>query len=115
MARESGQTTSSLVSLFLLQQTRPGAGRQAQNLDEALGIFLVVAIAHGERRQIIGVERVRRMPSSHTDVSLVQRQLDRAGNQLLSVVDESVQGFAQRREPQAEVDQFGILERDLLL
>ncbi len=34
---------------------------------------------------------------------------------LLRVLDERVQGLAQRRKPEAEVDELGVLQSDLLL
>src|ERR1700677_387223 len=114
VSRESGQPPSSLVRLFLLQQTRPGAGRQSQNLDESFGVFLIVAVAHGEGRQIVRVERVRRMPLGYADVALIQRQADGTRDQLLGVVDKGVEGFAQRRKPQAEVNQLSVFETNLL-
>src|SRR4029077_2603017 len=47
--------------------------------------------------------------------AFVKRKRDRAGQIQLRGFDEGVQSFAQRREPQAEINQLGILERDVLL
>src|SRR5258708_14987188 len=56
-----------------------------------------------------------RFAADHVDVAFVERQRDRAGQILLRGFYEGVQSFAQRREPQAKVNEFGILERDVLL
>src|ERR1035437_8732381 len=114
--RESGRTTSSLHGLLLPgEQMRLGARGQGKNADEALGVLLVVAVAHGERRQLLGVEREGTGAPGDADVALVERELDRAGHVLLGLQDKAVECLAQRREPQSVVDQVGVLEGDALL
>src|SRR5260370_26671466 len=74
-----------------------------------------MACAHGEWGKVGRVERVIRFAAEHADVAFVERQRDQAGQILLRGFYEGVQSFAQRREPQAKVNEFGILERDVLL
>src|ERR1035441_4272020 len=85
--------------------------RQSQNTDEAFGIFLIITRAHGERRKIGAVERIRRLSADNAHVALVKRERSRTGKILLRGLDKSVERLAQRREPQAEVNQFRIFQR----
>ena len=96
-------------------KTGARARRQTQNADESFRIFLVVAVAHGEGREIGAVKRILGLAADHRHVALVERERGRAGDVLLRVVDECVERFAQRREPQAEIDQLGILQPNVLL
>src|SRR5208337_348458 len=89
--------------------------RQAENANESRRIFLIVAVAHGERREIGAVERMFRLATEHRDIPLVERKRDAARHFLLGAFDESIEGLAQRREPQAEVNQFGVFQADVLL
>src|ERR1035441_3234123 len=89
--------------------------RQSQNTDEAFGIFLIITRAHGERRKIGAVERIRRLSADNAHVALVKRERSRTGKILLRGLDKSVERLAQRREPQAEVNQFRIFQRNVLL
>src|SRR5208282_986315 len=83
---------------------------QSQNANEPFRIFLIIACAHGEGREVGAVERVFRLAAYDPDVAFVERQRDRAGNILLRGFYERVESFTQRREPQAEVNEFSILE-----
>src|ERR1035441_10290383 len=89
--------------------------RQSQNTDEAFGIFLIITRAHGERRKIGAVERIRRLSADHAHVAFIERERNRAAKILLRGFDESVERLPQRREPQAKVNQFRIFQRDVLL
>src|SRR5262249_17408685 len=119
-----GPTTSSLRRLLranarmlgtALAQLRPGASRQAKNTDEAGSVLLVVARAHGERREIGAIERKFGLAAGDVHVALVQLEGDLARHLFLGLIYESVERLAQRREPQSVVHEFGILERNLLL
>src|SRR5437763_7557051 len=50
------------------------AGGQTQNADEALRIFLIVACAHGERREVGAVERIFGLPTYYAYVAFVERK-----------------------------------------
>ena len=84
---------------------RPHLDRQPDQVDEAQRVLLVVAGAHGEAGDIERVERIRRLAADRLDVAFVQPQRDLAGGRLADLLEERVQRFAQRREPQAVVDQ----------
>src|SRR5689334_25381171 len=66
VARETGLTTSSLGDLLhfgmLLFELRQRTGRQAQNADEPFSILLVVAVTHGEGREVCAIERMVCVP-----------------------------------------------------
>src|SRR5213593_4624132 len=68
-AGESARPTSSFLNL------RAGAGartrRQAQNANEAFCILLVIAVAHGERRQVGAIQRVLSFTADDRNVSFV--------------------------------------------
>src|ERR1039457_6742194 len=90
------------------------AGGQSQDADEALGVLLIVARAHGEGGQVGAIERVIRLAAYDRDVALVKRQGDGARQVLLRRLHKRVEPFTQRSEPQAEVDELGVLEGDVL-
>src|SRR5690348_16488130 len=74
----TGQTTSSrrdrLFFRSLLAQDRPRTRRQAENADESGSVLLVVALAHGERRQVGAIKRVLRLATRDRDVAFVEAQ-----------------------------------------
>src|SRR5579864_1013892 len=109
----SVRTTSSLCDL--LANACPRAGRQSQNADESFRVLLVVAVAHSERRKIGAVEREFRLASGDGHIAFIQFQRDCAGDFLLCLGYKAIQGLAQRSEPQAVINQFCVLERDVLL
>src|ERR1700687_3728504 len=92
----------------------PAARRQSQNPDEALRVLLIVARAHGEGGEIRAIERVIRFSANDANVAFVKRQRDRARQILLSRFYEGVERFAQRREPQAEVNELRVFEANVL-
>src|SRR5205814_9718836 len=77
-AGESARPTCSFLIL------RAGAGArtrsQAQNASEAFGILLVIAVAHGERRQVGAIQRVLRFTADDRHVSFVSIESDRAAD-----------------------------------
>ena len=95
------------------QRTR--ARRQPQDANETLRVLLLVAGAHGEAGDVGPVQRRRRFAARDIDVALVECQRHRAVDIVLRAFDESLQRFAQRREPQAEVHDLGVLQADVLL
>src|ERR1700722_2660986 len=66
---ENVPTTFSFHNLHA--RARPGARGKSQDADKAGRIFLVVAVAHGERGQIGAVERVVRLTAYYRDVSFI--------------------------------------------
>src|SRR5580693_8122282 len=87
---------------------------QRKQVDEALGVFGVVA-AHGEAGEVGAIERERRDTLGDVEGAFPQFEADSAGDALLRDVEKSVEGFAQRREPQAVVNEFGVTQRERLL
>ena len=73
------------------------------------GIFLLVAVSHGEGGQIGAVERVIGFAAHHRNITLVQRKGRASRNLFLRVLDKSIERLAQRSKPQPEVDEFGVL------
>src|SRR3954449_7266009 len=90
-------TTSSSCNLDPCPCARPR--RQTQNADESLRIFLVILRAHGERRQIVAIERVLRLPADHRHVPLVEGQSYHARHLCLRLFHECIQSFTQWGEP----------------
>src|SRR5580698_7354308 len=91
---ESAPTTFSFRHLDARTGSR--TGRKPQNTDESSRIFLVVAVAHCERRKIGAIQRVVRMPAYNRDVALVQREGDGPSHIVLRSLDESIQRLSQR-------------------
>src|SRR5215472_2306007 len=114
-----GPPTSSRRHFLLnrsgLTQDGSRARGQTENADEAGGILLVVALAHGERREVGAIERVVGFAASHCNIALVQTQSNGAGDFSLGACDEGVERFTKRSEPESEIDEFRILQRDVLL
>src|ERR1700678_4499436 len=70
----NGRTTSSLRDLrsrSLFARLRSRARGKAENANEARRVFLVVTIAHGERRQIGAIQRMLRLTAHHRHVALI--------------------------------------------
>src|SRR5437588_2013698 len=105
----------SICATAVMLRLSAAARRQSQNPNEPLRILLIVARVHGERRKIGAIERVIRLAADDADIALIERQRNRPSDVLLRSLDESVERFAQRREPQPEVNKFRILEPDMLL
>src|SRR5258708_30951178 len=56
-----------------------------------------------------------RLPAYNRDIPFLQRKGHRAGHLFLSALDEGIESLTQRREPEAEINQFGIFQSDVLL
>src|SRR6267378_1576415 len=87
---------------------------QREKIDEAFGVLGVVA-AHGETGEVRAIKRKRRNALGDVERALPQFEADGAGDALLRDVEESVERFAQRRKPQAVVNQLGVAQRECLL
>ena len=61
------------------------------------------------------VERRFRLAARDINVALVERERHRPVHVVLRACDECLERLAQRREPQSEVDDLGILQSDVLL
>src|ERR1700758_1920350 len=82
-------TTSS--SCNLRTRPRPRSRGQPKDSDESLRIFLVITVAHGERRKIRAVERVLRLTADHRDISLIQPERHASGHLFLSALHKRIQ------------------------
>src|SRR5262245_64147004 len=81
---------------------------QPTEIDEALGVLLLVHAVGFERSEIHPVERSRRTAPGHGEGALVELEPDRAGHVFLDLVDESLQRLALRRKPEAVVDHLRV-------
>ncbi len=88
---------------------------QAEQVDEALGIRLVVHVVLAERGEVFAVQAERRLAPHRRAGALVELHADRAGHLFLRLGYDSVQGLTQRREPLPEVDELCVAVGDLLL
>src|SRR5258708_4449917 len=97
----------------------PGGFCQSQakriELDEALGIALVVDEVLLEGDVCEAVERLRRFAPDHPHMALVELEAHRALDMLLALVDERLEHLALGREPEAVVDHLGIARHQLVL
>src|SRR5712664_1195069 len=93
---------------------RPDGDGQRKQIDETLRVLGVVT-AHGETRKVRAIKRERRNAFRNVESALPQFEADGAGDALLRDVEKSIERFAQRREPQTVVNQFGIAQRERLL
>ena len=71
---------------------------QAEQVDEAGSIGLVIVLIHAEGGSLLVVQGVRRGDAGVDHVALVELQLDVAGDGLLEAVGEGIQRLAQRME-----------------
>ncbi len=88
---------------------------QTDEVDEAARVALIVFGAHGEAGDIERVKRKGRLAADGLDAAFVEAQGDFAGGGFAGLIEKCVQRFAQRREPEAVINQLGIIERELLL
>ena len=82
---------------------------QAEEVDEAGSIGLVIVLIHAEGGSLLVVQGVRRGDAGVDHVALVELQLDIAGDGLLEAVSKGIQSLAQRGEPLAVVNDVGVL------
>src|SRR6266851_3768696 len=85
---------------------RPDGYGQRKQIDETLGVLGVVA-AHRETGEVRAIKRERRNALGDVERALPEFQADGAGDALLRDIEESVERFAQRSEPQAVIDELG--------
>src|SRR6266404_1389553 len=92
----------------------PDGYGQRKQIDEALGVLGVVA-AHRETGEVRAIKREGRNTLGDVERALPKFEADSAGDALLRDIEESVERFAQRRKPQAVVNQLGVAQRECLL
>lgn len=92
-----------LLALLLHLHGADFAG-QAEEVDEALRVVVVVKVAGGEGGDALVVERVRGGGACLDDVALVELELHFAGHIPLCGLDKRLQRLAKRGEPLALVD-----------
>src|SRR6266404_7746814 len=77
--------------------------RQGEQIDEALGVLRVVA-GHGEAREALAIQRIRRGALRDGDVALVELEANCARDALLRGGEVRIERLALRREPHAVID-----------
>src|ERR1700722_13170155 len=82
------------TSFGFLVQGRAHLDRQANQVDKAQRVLLVVTGAHGEAGDIPRVERIRRFAALRVDIALVEAQFDLAGDRLRNFIEEGVERLA---------------------
>ena len=87
---------------------------EAEEFDEADGVFAVIFGTHGEARQFGLVEGLGRRGAGDGGAAFEEFDFDGAGGVPLDLVDKGVQRLAQRVEPLAVVDEVGVFEGHLL-
>lgn len=85
---------------------------QRPQVDEAFGQALVELVAGVVSGQVEAVERERRTAAGSQAGPFMQLHAHFAGDTELGLLDKGIQREAQRGEPQAVVDQFGIFLLD---
>src|SRR5690242_8685944 len=88
---------------------------QRVELDEALGIALIVYDVLLERDMREDVEGFRRFTPDHPDMALVELEADRALDVVLALVDQGLEHLALRGEPETVIDELGITRHQLVL
>ena len=106
-------TTSSSRNLNSRPRTR--TRRQTQNTNEPCSIFLVVASSIVNEERSVRYNECSDSRLDHRNVPPVQRQRYFASHFLLRPVNERIQRFTQGRKPKSEINQFGILQANVLL
>ena len=88
---------------------------QAEQVDEACCISLIVVLVLTEGSGLLVVQGVRRGDAGVDHVALVELELHIAGDGLFQTVGKGIQSLAQRGEPLAVVNDIGILLGQLSL
>src|SRR5258708_7880925 len=108
-SRISRQTRMSVLLVSFGSCFRAHGYGQRKQIDKTFGVLGVVA-AHGKVGRVRAIKGERRNALSNIEVALQEFQADDASDALLCDVEKSVEGFAERREPQAVVNQFGVAQ-----
>ena len=85
---------------------RGHAGRQAVDVDEAVGGLLVEAVAGIVGGEVVVVQRAVGATAGDDGATAVQHHANLAGDVLLGVLDERVERLSRRGEPLRIVDQL---------
>src|SRR5205807_4198916 len=88
-----------------------GKGKQ---IDEAFRVFRVIT-AHLEAGEVGSIKREGRNALGDVTRAFPQFQADSTGDALLRHIEKSIERLAQRREPQAVINEFGVAIRKRLL
>src|SRR5208337_1099930 len=100
------------LTLALPQRTQP----QRVEADKARRVALVVSDRTLlERHQVLIVERIFALAPDDADIALVELEPHAAGDEFLAAVDRGLQHVALGREPEAIVNQLGVLRHELVL
>src|SRR6266850_1820327 len=101
---------------FIVIGHQPGTHgrRQAEKIDESFGVMVIVTTSV-ERRNILPVEAEGRLAAHYGYGASVETHRHRAGHHFLCLGEEGIDGFPERREPLAFVDQLCISHAEHLL
>src|ERR1044071_4784066 len=98
---------------FILVHHQPGPHRcrQAEKIDEALGVMMIVA-AGVEGCDVLPVQAEGGYAALHNHGAFVETHRHGSRHHFLCFLEECVQGFPQRREPLAFVDHLRVCDAE---
>src|SRR5208282_6928865 len=95
---------------------RQGAQTQSVKLDEAGGIAMIIGDSPFlEGHQFLIVKRIGALSANHRHIAFVELYPNPSRDFFLALVDQTLQQFAFRSEPEAVVDELGIFGHELIL
>src|SRR2546422_8142270 len=97
--------------ILVHHQARPDRGGQAEKIDEAFGIVVIVA-ARIKRGDVLPVQTEWRFAALHGHRAVVKAHCYGAGHDFLSFREERIECFSQRSKPMALIDHLGIREAE---
>src|SRR5580698_2761417 len=132
-----GRPRASFSSPFLISSQPPSGGRacwktgpagklptlhfflqrahlnwKTDEIDESARVLLIVVRAHRETGDGERVERIGRLAADRVEIAFVKTHGDLARRGPADRFEKGIERFAQRREPEAGVDQIGVVERE---
>src|SRR5207253_2051222 len=96
--------------ILIHHQPRPHGSRQAEKIDEALGVVMIVT-AGVKGCDVLTVEAEWGQAALYGHRAFVEAHRDGAGHDFLRLIEERVERFPERSEPLAFVDHLGIGDR----
>src|SRR6266540_630783 len=88
---------------------------QSEETDETLGMTLIIDILLTESGEVFAVKTERRLATRGDDVAFVKFEAHRTSHRTLCSIDERVNRFSQRCEPETVISKLCIFHRDHLL
>src|SRR5580700_3802016 len=114
MSRRTIPRPIPLTPALLSQRLREPQPERIE-LDEALGVALVVDLVLLEGDVCEAIEALRRFAPDHAGEALVELEAHGALDAVLALVDHRLQHQPLRREPEPVVDELGIARHELVL